>query len=302
MGYPGTNAIDIKGTIDGGYIIAGDSIQGFPDYHNQISILKADFNGDVQWNTLIPLEDADTHPEEVLIDSEGNYVVVGDTYSFPEMDVQIIVCKISQDGELIWMNLYGGEEPDGGSSITETPTGYAITGDAKSFSNGNKDAYTLLIDFEGNELGIETYSSYNDVGYSIITTSDNSLVIGGWNRQSGTTIVQLIKTDIEGNLIWTQFYPFEGEGNCNSVIETSDGGFLLCGSLDIGDDYQFLAIKTNADGEIVSTSITEIEVSNLDKEVVMIYNFMGEEVKNIMPNQPYIYRYSDGSTKVIVKQ
>jgi hypothetical protein len=95
---------------------------------------------------------------------------------------------------------------------------------------------------------LKTYGPYG--GDSVIQTSDGGYAIVGANATHtihgyGTYWPTLIKTDASGELQWSKGYisPLFGSF-ANSVIQTEDGGFFLCG---LGD----WILKVNAFGDIV---------------------------------------------------
>ena len=69
--------------------------------------------------------------------------------------------------------------------------------------------------------------------------------------QTGKDIL-LIRVDPNGNLLWHK--TFGGNGNSNETVstvrQTSDGGFLICGTLDLAGLKSMFVMKINSNGEL----------------------------------------------------
>src|SRR5689334_14727705 len=67
------------------------------------------------------------------------------------------------------------------------------------------------------------------VVYGTEQTSDSGYILAGY---SGLNLKDfcLIKTDINGNVIWTKSYDSGADEEARAVQQTSDGGFIMCGT------------------------------------------------------------------------
>lgn len=93
-----------------------------------------------------------------------------------------------------------------------------------------------------------------DNANAVIETSDGGFVIGGqtFSFSGGASDAYLVRTDENGDTLWTRTYG-EGGGsheNAHDIEETSDGGFIMTGSVSSGSS-DMLLIRTDADGETV---------------------------------------------------
>ena len=90
-----------------------------------------------------------------------------------------------------------------------------------------------------------------DVGYSVAQISDGGYIIAGWTNSYGAGYydVYLIKTDSLGDTLWTRIYGGTSSDFGYSVIQTSDGGYIVAGETD-EDVY---LIKTDANGDTAWT-------------------------------------------------
>ena len=155
---------------------------------------------------------------------------------------------------------YGGAQEEYGYSFQETSDGgFIVCGRTFSFGTGGWEGYILRLDQAGDTLWTRTYGNvqYDEV-QDIDTTSDGGYILTGhtWtNDWAGD--VYLIKLDAAGNVVWDQTYGgavgLSDKGY--SVRQTSDGGYVVCGSTETygqgGDDVY--VIKTNSTGGLLWT-------------------------------------------------
>ena len=92
----------------------------------------------------------------------------------------------------------------------------------------------------------------NDLASSVVQTSDGGYVMAGQTNSfgSGEADAWLVKTDADGTEIWNRTFGGALIDLASSVVQTSDGGYVLAGqtsSFGSGEADAWL-IKTNADG------------------------------------------------------
>lgn len=95
--------------------------------------------------------------------------------------------------------------------------------------------------------------------YSICPTPDGGYAMAGKFQDSDDDSwdVYLVRTDANGDTVWTRSFGGPGDEIARSVIHTSDGGFVIAGKTQsLGDrDWNIYLLKTDAKGakEWVST-------------------------------------------------
>jgi hypothetical protein len=185
----------------------------------------------------------------------GGYIVTGMTHSFGDDD-QVYLIKTDASGDTLWTRTYGGAGVEYGLSVQQTTGGYIIAGYTMSFGAGVEDVYLIKTGASGETLWTRTYggASY-DVGNSIQQTMDGGYIVAGTTTSFGDSAqAYLIKTDANGDTLWTRTYGWAGYDYGYSVQQTTDSGYIVAGStLSFGTNYEAYLIKTDASGDTLWT-------------------------------------------------
>ena len=84
----------------------------------------------------------------------------------------------------------------------------------------------------------------------MIQTQDDFVVTGTWNDNGNNSKAMLRKYSSTGELIWDEIYSSSAANEINSMLETSDGDFILAGYTGTQHgDYKALLIKTDPSGQ-----------------------------------------------------
>lgn len=167
----------------------------------------------------------------------------------------IISLLLSQNPpDTLWTNTFGGDLPDYAVTVQQTfDEGFISLSKTSSFGAGYSDIWLIKTDEEGNEQWQQTFGgTETEYAGDIKQTADGGYIIVGTTESYGSDYnkIWLIKTDEFGNELWSQLYGnFDNRGN--SVIQTSDGGYIIAGATWItGNNNYFdaLLIKTDANG------------------------------------------------------
>ena len=215
-------AFSVIQTSDGGYALAGWGL----------NLLKTDSSGNMLWSkrysdvNLIAVQ-------SFLQTSDGGYALAGFIIRYNPPDVDLWLAKTNPFGDIEWDKTYGGSGEDIGSHLIQTSDGgYAIIGYTNSYGNGNHDIWFIKTDSSGNMEWDKTYGGeYDDIGYSLIQTSDGGYAIAGSTSSYGSGMYDIwfIKTDSSGNMEWNETFGGSDWDQASSVIQTSDGGYVIAG-------------------------------------------------------------------------
>jgi putative intracellular protease/amidase len=163
---------------------------------------------------------------------------------------------IAQDGAA-WTRTFGGSNSEGGRAIAETSDGgFIIAGYTYSFGAGNADVYLIKTGSDGNVIWSKAFGGPGwEYGFSVSQTDDGGYIVTGYTSSdgAGSKDVYLIKTDSAGNEVWTKTYGGPGLDVGRSVLETSDGGYVVIGyteSFGAGESDAYLISTDSAGNEV----------------------------------------------------
>ncbi|MCK4528110.1 hypothetical protein KAW18_12130 [candidate division WOR-3 bacterium] len=248
----------VEKTRDDGYIIAG-KYEYLPFCEEQAYLIKIDSLGNKEWDKYFWWgECINAGAFSVIQDSNDYYVVTGRKMGMTGVDTCCIgLCKLDS-ATTIWTKEFGGYPwgADAGKSVQQAlDGGYILAGLTSAFGSGGSDVYLIKTDSGGNEEWSKTFGgSLDDAGNSVQLTTDGGYIIGGSTESfgSGGSDVYLIKTDSGGNEEWSKIFGDSLDDAGNSVLQTSDSGYiiagykkLLCGGDSLPKGY---LIKTDSGG------------------------------------------------------
>jgi len=234
-------------TSDDGYAMCGYTYS-FGAGATDFWLVKTDSAGNMQWNK--------THGEmggdvaySLVQASDGGYAIAGET------DYDFWLVKTDGSGNMEWNQTYGGEGLEWALSLVKTSDGgYALAGITNSFGAEDSDCWLVKTDSAGNMQWNKPYGGAdNDVVHSLIETSDGGFALAGgtYSFDARYNDFWLIKTDANGNMEWNQKYGGTRSEYAESVVETSDGGYVLAGETkSFGVGTNALVVKTDEYGKV----------------------------------------------------
>ncbi len=189
--------------------------------------------------------------------SDGGYAILGATFSYGAGGYDVYLLKLDSLGDTLWSKTFGGSEADYGYDIQETVDGGLIlVGATQSQGAGGKDVYLAKTDSVGTMLWTRTFGgASDDDGRSVRQTDDGGYVVAGTTQSygPGLTDLYLIKTNANGDTLWTRAYGSVSGETGSAVRITPDGGYIAVGTTGgFGSGYSSLyAVRTDADGDSV---------------------------------------------------
>ena len=256
-------ATSICKTTDGGFITAGFStssgsgnVTGINNGSSDFWIVKQNASGTMLWNRLIGGNSAD-RANSIQQTSDGGYIVTGFSFSSLSGDIvvanhggsDIWVVKLDATGNINWNKLLGGTGNETVYSIQQTSDGgYIVSGSSTSSVNGNvtgtnhgsMDSWIIKLDATGNITWSRLLGGVNDEeANSIQQTTDGGYIVSGYSSSSadgdvtatnhGGNDIWVMKLDASGNINWNKLLGGTANDAGNSIVQTSDGGYIIAG-------------------------------------------------------------------------
>jgi hypothetical protein len=181
--------------------------------------------------------------------------------------------QFAQVPDTLWSKIHNlTNDIDEGNCVRQTSDGgYIITGTC--VPNGlvsHGDILLLKADASGNIVWSKTHGrDFFESSFSVEQTSDGGYIIAGRAVTGSYPIIEppisdgwILKTDINGDTLWTKTYGGSGNDYCTSIQRTPDSGYILTGTMnseycypnyEVNEDYEpetsrAWLFKTDADG------------------------------------------------------
>jgi hypothetical protein len=254
----------VQQTADSGYIVAGGTCSygpGTPTSPN-IYLVKTDAWGDTLWTRTYGGEGGD-YANCVQQTPDGGYIVTGATESASIGNYDAFLIRTDADGDTLWNRTYGGSSYDGGGYVQRTSDGgYVIAGSTQSFGPGTPsflNVWLIKTNSAGDTLWTRAYGGeQEDGGHSAQQTWDGGYIISGDTKSYGPGTptyynVYLLKTDGQGDTLWTRTYGGSRNDYGYCVRQTADSGYIMAGRFSTATNAQAYLVKTDGNGDTLWT-------------------------------------------------
>lgn len=221
----------VRQVPDGGYVIAAYT-ESFGGGGKNMFLIKTDSNGTAEYTRTYstPLMDVAYAFCET---PDGGYIFVGyknGPSGWYKGDLWILKTDATLD--TLWTRTYGVAGEDYGISIKPTlDSCYIIAG--VTSPSGNKDLWLVKVDISGDIVWQKTYGyALEDVAYGVSPTQDSGYIITGYVDGIGQWTagdLWLLKTDGQGDTLWTQRYGGPGEDFGFDVYPAYNNGYAIAG-------------------------------------------------------------------------
>ncbi len=257
-------ASSIIATSDGGFIIAGTSLSpasgdksenriGGMDYW----VIKLNANGQKIWDKTIGGDYIDIL-SSLCNTPDGGVVIAGWTSSSAYGDksenskgwYDYWIVKLNANGQKVWDRTIGGSESDYPTSVIATADGGFViagysnspaSGDKSENSKGDSDYWIVKLNANGQKIWDKTIGGSGlDKTPSVVASSDGGFIIAGTTlspvsgdkseNNKGEEDYWIVKLNANGQKIWDKTIGGSGQDISESIIATSDGGFVIAGS------------------------------------------------------------------------
>jgi hypothetical protein len=185
---------------------------------------------------------------------DGGYIITGTAgYS-------IMLTKTNINGDVLWTKEYGTEFGQEGYEVHQTSdSDYVFLSHTIFIDWGDDPEEIFLIKTNsiGDTLWTKSYGGDSgDAAESFQPTTDNGYIIAGTTNSfgNGGSDVYLIKTDFNGNTLWTKTFGTANNEIGKFVRQTNDNGYIILAANQSGN----YLIKTDSLGDTIWTKYYDI--------------------------------------------
>ncbi|MBN1148889.1 MAG: hypothetical protein JXA78_16635 [Anaerolineales bacterium] len=196
------HANEVKQTIDGGFIVAGEtSSWGAGD--KDVLLLKYAEGGAFSWAKTAGGTSLDRalSVEQAM---DGGYIVAGCTWSFGAGNADVLLLKFAGDGALNWTRTTGGSNLDSAHSVGKTlDGGFILAGHTWSYSAGDDEVLLLKVAGDGTlSWAMTAGGSGDDRANTVEQTTGGGYIIAGYTTSfgAGSNDMLLMKTNASGEI------------------------------------------------------------------------------------------------------
>ena len=169
---------------------------------------------------------------DIALTNDGHVLVVGASYHSQTATLRgdVLVAKLSMDGDIVWENTYGGDAHDQGLYLEETVDGgYLVFGETDSMGAGERDLYLLRIDDQGE---LEWEKTFGGTGTEwakdmIVLADRGFLLVGETDSYSDDFDVYLTRLDGNGAEVWSSTLDAGSNESGTAALEAPNGDLLV---------------------------------------------------------------------------
>ena len=195
-------------------------------------LICIDVNGDTMWTrTYGGIND------DVALKAQrtaaGDFAIAGWTSSFGSGLRDAYLILTDAQGDTLWTRTYGGAARDIAYGVCTTMDGgFLLVGETRSSGSGLSDLYLVKVDSQGDSMWAKPFGgSGQDMGYSVLQTSDSGFIAVGFTESSGSGMgdLYILKTDVSGDSIWAKTFGGSLDERAMSIRSAIDSGFVITG-------------------------------------------------------------------------
>ncbi|HTW92362.1 MAG TPA: T9SS type A sorting domain-containing protein [bacterium] len=239
-------------TFDGGCLVAGRIPDSSP---YNMGAIKLSADGNQQWAR---------HYHEPTMSmswafgaaqtSDSGYILCGEATNYSTTDVRLV--RLKPGGDTVWTRLYNGPVGPMLNDVREmADSGFLAVGYMFDTLTGNRALYMLRTNSRGDTVWTrhvaDTFAARQAT--AMCATRDGGFAIAGQIGWTDSTRAWLVKTNAQGDTVWTSVLPGSGDEVGVDVEQTADGGYVVAGTCDsAGTPDSLLLIKTDSLGHVTS--------------------------------------------------
>jgi hypothetical protein len=254
-------ARSVEQNSDGGFVIAGKTDHGICSI--DAWLIRTNDNGDTLWTNSYGGMNWD-EAWSVQQTDDGGFILAGWTESFGSGGADFWLIRVDELGDTLWTKTYGGPGWDEARSVYQTSDGgFIITGMTDSFGTRraslNDRTHSIPVyDYTQSIVSKLDFGEIEQIlgGKQDIELDKRLVYLSSSKLETISSNIWLVKTDRNGDIMWTKTYGDSGYQIAHSVFQTSDGGYFITGVTEPYDIWgnDVWIIRTDEMGDSIWTS------------------------------------------------
>lgn len=192
---------------------------------------------------------------DIVKSKGGDYLLAGSQLG------DVFVMNMDLNGDTTWTSRFGGIESESAFAISHAAeSGYMVTGNTYSWgAGGNGDGFAVKINASGTPLWSKTFGGIygDDITDFCVGHNNNGYLFAGSTASFGSAgaewDIYLIRTDNNGDTLWTRSVGGIDGDYCHAIDTTFDGDFIITGytqSFGAGQADAYI-MKLNSSGDVL---------------------------------------------------
>jgi hypothetical protein len=279
--------VDLTETKDKGFVMTGISqdFQGANYQQSQIYVIKTDSLGNIEWDYFFGNSTDYEYATTVIEGQDSTIMLIGYRFVISTDKNQGLLLKLDNGGNYIDDTIITAPLSLAYSGAMLSLDGYIYIAGSFEVSLTPYKGYGYIAKFDQNfnliwsDTLISGIGNYFEDFFDIVQNNDILILSGASTRSStnGTQNGWIAAYDTNGNALWERIiYKTPNQTDLfNSLIATSDGGYLMCGFAQVYDSLynnwnaEVWVVKVDSSGcdidgcpTILWTSVDEINSSS----------------------------------------
>lgn len=237
---------DFAPTVDGGFIVVGETRSGISGSAADVIIAKMAGDGSMQWNKTYGGVDAELG-YSISQTTDGGYIAAGVAFA-TAYGAAGIVMKFDSNGDTTWTKVFAPPYSVLYDIIQTADGGYLCGGETRVTGTHEYPCLIKLDNF-GNVLWSKSYGAGTNDGLfsSVVEITPGNYAAVGYEELD----ILLVRVNSTGDTLWEKSYGGNYADRANSIRLTSDGGFIVAGTSQLtsnGMSNEACLLKVNSSG------------------------------------------------------
>ena len=227
-GKEGRDTANAVVKLDDGFILGGTT-SSFGNRVQSLYLVRISKDGKLKWQKGYYSDKDDYYVGNDLIKiAKDNLLIAGyeDHVEFFDSEINAYMNAITIDGARNGIKRYGGNKVDKIHSIISVKDGYVFAGETDSWSHGEKDAYIVKVNKDGDIIWSKSFGwRYSEVARQIIATKDGGYIAVGYtdSDHKNQKDAFVVKMDANGEKVWLYHYGSRENEEGYGIVESDDG-------------------------------------------------------------------------------